>query len=123
MGVWGTGNYQNDSAGDTIVGVMKGIAKKIKLRPRYLDELDVAMAYVGAVLALAQTSGEGVNTPNPGSRRGRTKAQHKKNWKDLCDAYLRIFDKEMAETEARKGYKSARRRTIASTFDKIVKGL
>lgn len=114
MGTWGCGNFDNDEAMDYVSELVEQFAElvdKILADEEGASNLDDAgegqlMPTVEIITMLCEKAG--VSPP------GEERVQH---WKE---AYLVIFDAQIAAMEPVEDYEEERREVISATFDRLL---
>jgi hypothetical protein len=126
MGTWGHGNFENDGAAEHLIALCRPLVEQIRqtvANPELMqpdeDDSDVMMANIEILGALGRTIGrtdkEAIGDmifpfPYP-------PASEIETWKR---EYLKIWDAYIDGLQPQAEFKSARRKTITETFDRLI---
>ncbi|NPC72040.1 MULTISPECIES: DUF4259 domain-containing protein [Corallococcus] len=123
MGTWGFGNFENDTAGEHLVGVVRPLLQQIAdtVRDEALmapDEYDgVAMiSNLEIIACLAESLGKssesktapGMELPPPATI---------EKWRE---DYLRVWDGYIDQLNPKPDFKRRRRKVIQTTFERVL---
>ncbi len=118
MGVWGTGNFENDTAADYLSLITSQIAEEIEEAISHPNEIEpdefegvVVPCKLEILYLFAKQHWVGLMLPD---------SALVIKWKK---EYLFVWDQYMEKSDSKEEYINARRKVIAKTFDQLIKYL